>query len=96
MSQQFLAFAVLLPLLGGALLPLTHKWGKKAMYGTLYAITIATSILTWALILTCTVDTFTLVKLTRELTLSLRFDRLGRFFAGMLVPVLEALAASMF
>ena len=37
MDQRFLLLAVLLPLLGGALLPMTHKHGPKVMYGTVPA-----------------------------------------------------------
>ena len=53
MDERFLLLAVLLPLLGGALLPMTHKHGPKVLYGAVYAITAATSLLTWALILFC-------------------------------------------
>ena len=87
MDQRFLLLAVLLPLLGGALLPLTHRHGAKVMYGTVYAITLATSILTWGLILTCGAESFTVVPMTRELTLTLRFDGLGRFFAGIVATL---------
>ena len=87
MDQRFLLLAVLLPLLGGALLPLTHRYGAKVMYGGVYAITIATSILTWGLILTCGPDSFTVVPMTKELTLTLRFDGLGRFFAGIVATL---------
>ena len=87
MDERFLLLAVLLPLLGGGLLPLTHRKGPKVMYGAAYAITAATSLLTWALILTCKTDSFTAVTLTKELTLTLRFDGLGRFFAGIVAPL---------
>lgn len=87
MNERFLLAAVLLPLLGGALLPLTHKRGVKVMYGAVYAITAATSLLTWALILTCGAEEFTAVSLTQELTLTLRFDGLGRFFAGIVATL---------
>lgn len=87
MDERFLLLAVLLPLLGGGLLPLTHQKGRKVMYGTVYVTTIATSLLTWALILTCKTESFTLVSLTRELSLTLRFDGLGRFFAGIVATL---------
>ena len=44
MDERFLLLAVLLPLLGGGLLPLTHRKGPKVMYGAAYAITAATSL----------------------------------------------------
>ncbi|MGM9604946.1 MAG: complex I subunit 5 family protein [Faecousia sp.] len=87
MDERFLLLAVLLPLFGGGLLPLTHRKGPKVMYGMVYAITMATSILTWVLILTCRTESFTAVRLTKELTLTLRFDGLGRFFAGIVATL---------
>lgn len=87
MNQEFLLLAVLLPLLGGALLPLTYKYGPKVLYGGVYAITAATSVLVWALIFTCETQAFTVVHLTKELTLTLRFDGLGRFFAGIVATL---------
>lgn len=87
MNQEFLLLAVLLPLLGGALLPLTYKYGPKVLYGGVYAITAATSVLVWALIFTCKTQAFTVVHLTKELTLTLRFDGLGRFFAGIVATL---------
>lgn len=87
MDERFLLPAVLLPLLGGALLPLTHRRGPKVMYGCVYAITLVTSVLTWALILTGKQEALTLVSLTKSLTLTLRFDRLGRFFAGIVATL---------
>ena len=87
MDERFLLLAVLIPLFGGGLLPLTHQKGPKVMYAAVYAITAATSILTWALILTCKTDSFTVVRLTKELTLTLRFDGLGRFFAGIVATL---------
>ena len=87
MDERFLLLAVLLPLLGGGLLPLTHRKGTKVMYAAVYVITILTSVLTWALILTCKTDSFTAVTLTKELTLTLRFDGLGRFFAGIVATL---------
>lgn len=86
MNQEFLLLAVLLPLLGGALLPLTYQ-RPKVLYGGVYAITAATSVLVWALIFTCETQAFTVVHLTKELTLTLRFDGLGRFFAGIVATL---------
>ena len=87
MDGRFLLLAVLLPLFGGGLLPLSHRKRPKAMYAMVYAITAATSALTWALILTCKTDSFTVVRMTKALTLTLRFDALGRFFAGIVATL---------
>ena len=53
MDERFLFAAILLPILGGIALPLIGKRSQKRMYGWVFAVSIATSILTWALILTC-------------------------------------------
>lgn len=87
MSQRFLLAAVLLPLVGGGLLPLTRRKGQRALYGAVFAVSAATSALTWALILTGSSESFTLVSLTGELTLAFRFDPLGRFFAGIVATL---------
>lgn len=87
MDERFLLIAVLLPLLGGALLPLTRKQNPRVMYGAVFTISIATSLLTWALILTCKAEAFSFAHLTKELSLTLRFDGLGRFFAGIVATL---------
>lgn len=87
MDERFLFAAILLPILGGIALPLIGKRSQKRMYGWVFAVSIATSILTWALILTCKTESYTIVRLTRDLTLTLRFDRLGRFFAGIIATL---------
>lgn len=87
MDERFLLIAILLPLVGGGLLPLTKKKGSRVLYGAVFAISIATSLLTWALILTCKADSFSFVHLTKELSLTLRFDGLGRFFAGIVATL---------
>ena len=87
MDERFLFLAILLPIIGGILTPVIGKRSQKALYGWVFAVSIATSLLTWALILTCKTDSYTIVGLTDVLTLTLRFDGLGRFFAGIVATL---------
>ena len=87
MDERFLFLAILLPIIGGVLTPVIGKRSQKALYGWVFAVSIATSLLTWALILTCKTDSYTIVRLTDVLTLTLRFDGLGRFFAGIVATL---------
>ena len=87
MNAYFLLAAILLPLFGGLLLyPL-----RRASYRTvkLYttAVTVLTSALTWGLILTCETEGITLLHFADSLVLRLRFDGLGRFFAGIIATL---------
>lgn len=87
MSSWLLFAAIALPLLGGAMvLPLKLR-STAALYRYVMAVTAATSVLTWALILTCPQESVVLLKLTKDLSLSLRFDGLGRFFAGIIATL---------
>lgn len=87
MSERLLFFVVLLPIVCGAAVPMAAKKGRRQMYTYVMAVTVATSVLTWLLILRCREDAFTLVQLTKELSLSFRFDALGRFFAGIIATL---------
>ena len=80
MNERFFLIAVLLPIVCGMAVPLAAKKGQRAMYLYVEAVTAATSCLVWALILFGGDHSFTLVQLTRDLSLTLRFDRLGRGF----------------
>lgn len=87
MDVRFLLAAVLLPIIGGALLFPFSKCSRQQMYGWIWAVTLITSVLTWVMILTCPEDSCTFLNITEELALTLRFDRLGRFFAGIVATL---------
>lgn len=87
MDNRFLLLAILLPILGGIATPLVGKKNQKVLYSWVFAVSIATSLITWALILLCKTQSLTIVHLTNDLTLTLRFDRLGRFFAGIVATL---------
>ena len=84
MNKIFLLAAILLPILAGAcqrFFPLRRERGYRAY---LMAVTLAASAITWALILWCGEDRLALLSFTDDLVLVLRFDGLGRFFAGII------------
>ena len=86
MSSQILLLAILLPIACGVGMIL-WKPPRKALFRLTFWITLLISLLTWGLILTCDAESFTLLHLTRDLALELRFDGLGRFFAGIVATL---------
>lgn len=87
MNKGFLLLAVLLPIVGGVCQRF-FRW-KRARDLHLYvgAVTLVTSLLTWALILWCPEERFVLLSFTESLAFVLRFDQLGRFFAGIVATL---------
>lgn len=79
--------AVLLPLFGGAMLQLLRKAGQKTVMALALSITCLTSVLVWCLILWRDETPFYLLRFTRDLSMELRLDGLGRFFAGILATL---------
>lgn len=82
MSPVFLLTAVFLPLVGGFLLGvmrLSDRWNKIVSY----AVVVLTSVLTWVFIFAIRDQTFTLLEILPHYRISLRFDSLGKIFAGM-------------
>lgn len=87
MKEFFLLPAVLFPLVMGPFAFWAVKRGRAFLMGFVFAVTALTSAFTWALILCCGNGDFTLVRLTNDLSLTLRFDGLGRFFAGIVATL---------
>ncbi len=87
MKTFLLLAAILLPVLAGAcqrFFPLRRERSYRAY---LLTVTLATSALTWALIVWCGQERFALLSFTDDLALVLRFDGLGRFFAGIIATL---------
>ena len=87
MNQVFLLAAIGLPILAGALLRFPARYGERCSRIYVSTVVLLTSALTWALILTAPESRFVLLSFTDVLTLVLRFDRLGRFFAGIIATL---------
>ncbi len=76
-------FAVLLPLLAGAVLPLFHFQQRRQREMYVSAAVGATSLAVLALLLHCPVGTLRLIPLTATLEIALRMDGLSAAFAGL-------------
>ena len=87
MSAYLLLAAVFFPLAAGILLYLIKPQSYRTIQGWVGAVTAVTSILVWALILRCGTQGVTLLRFSEELVLTLRFDSLGRFFAGIVATL---------
>ncbi|MDO4492560.1 MAG: proton-conducting transporter membrane subunit [Clostridia bacterium] len=87
MDEKFLILAVLLPILGGASVFFFRNRPKKVLMAWVGLVTVATSALVWGLILTCGKSELTLLHMTKALAFRLRFDALGRFFAGIVATL---------
>ncbi|MBQ2327866.1 MAG: proton-conducting membrane transporter, partial [Oscillospiraceae bacterium] len=87
MAPVWMLAAILLPMLGGAGLLLLKKKQAGTAKLLALALTCATSILVWALILTGSTATFRLASFTDGLVVAYRLDGLGRFFAGILATL---------
>lgn len=87
MNPHYLSLSVLLPIIGGIGIPAAFKRNPKLLYPVTGGITVLTSILTWLLIFTCEETSVTFLQLTQHLTLTLRLDALGRFFAGIVATL---------
>ena len=87
MNPIFLLLAVLLPMAAGVLLFVIKLKTDRAIQAFTAVTTVVTSALTWALILRCRADSFTLMHFTDQLAVVFRFDGLGRFFAGILATL---------
>lgn len=87
MNAYFLLAAIALPLFGGLLLYPAKRVSFRAIKLYTAAVTLLTSALTWALILTCGEDGVELLRFADNLILRLRFDGLGRFFAGIIATL---------
>lgn len=90
MSSVYLILPVVLPILGGALLPLLHLPEKQRNF-FLEALVILTSVLAILCVLRRPADGFTMFHLTGNLDFSLRLDGLGSVFV-CLIAVLWPLA----
>ena len=87
MSPKLLLIPIFLPILGGLLLYLRHDRFFKLRNVFSMALVCVNSAITWALILFCREESYTLFRLTDSIALMLRFDGLGRLFAGLIATL---------
>ena len=91
MSQYWILAAILLPILGGLLIPLLPFAGKRAMHLYIETLVLATSVIVWLLLLGGTTQVFEVIHFVNDLSISFKIDGMTMVFAG-LVAVLWPLA----
>lgn len=89
---MLVCLTLLLPLAGGAVLPLFRFQDRRKRAIYVETIVLVTSALTWTMLLTRSDTSYTLYRMTDALTLSFRADGMGCVFAG-LVSILWPIAS---
>ena len=87
MAPVFLLIATLLPSLAGALLFLLPQLKVRTIQIYTAIATLMTSILVWALLLRAQTAAFSLLSFSDALSLRLRLDGVGRYFAGIVATL---------
>ena len=91
MNQYWILAAILLPILGGLLIPLFPFTQKRGRNTYIEAIVLATSVVVWMLILGGQTTVFEVIHFVNNLSISFKIDGMTVIFAG-LVAVLWPLA----
>lgn len=91
MNQYWILVAILLPVIGGVLVPLLPFKQRKQTLIYIEAMTILTSIIVWCLLSNGVTEVFHLVYFLDDLSISFKIDGMTMVFAG-LVSVLWPLA----
>lgn len=87
MSPVLLLIPILLPILGGMLLYIRHEKFFRFRNAFSLILVLVNSAITWCLVLFCREDSYELFRLTEKIALTLRFDGLGRLFAGLIATL---------
>lgn len=91
MSRYWILAAILLPILGGAVIPLLPFKNRKQMLIYIEAVTALTSCIVWGILSQGTTEVFHVVYFVENLSISFKVDGLTMVFAG-LVSILWPLA----
>lgn len=83
MSQYWIVAAILLPILGGALVPLLPFKKRTGMMIYLEAVTIAASIIVISLIMHGTMDKIEVIHFVKDLSISFKIDGMTMLFGGL-------------
>ena len=87
MSKYWILVAILLPIIGGVLVPLLPLKKKGQMKVYIEIVTIVTSLIVWGLILNGTTEVFHVVHFVKELSISFKIDGLTMVFAGLVATL---------
>ena len=84
MSQYWIIMAILLPIIGGAFIPVLPFVRKSQMFFYIEAFVLLTSGIVWALIMGGTTEVFHVVHFVHELSISFKIDGMTMVFAGLI------------
>lgn len=87
MSAGFMVFAILLPILAGALIPLIPFKNRVWMEVYIETVVLITSVVVWCLILNRPEEAFVLFRFTGNISVSFQLDGLGSVFAGIVATL---------
>ena len=91
MSQYWILAAILLPIAGGAFIPLIPFRSRNSMLIYIESITLLTSAVVWTLLMDGTTSVFHVVHFVNDLSISFKIDGMTMVFAG-LISILWPLA----
>ena len=84
MSQYWILAAILLPILGGVLIPLLPFKKRNAMLVYIELVVILTSVIAWLLVLGGATEVFHVVHFVNELSISFKIDGMTMVFVGLI------------
>lgn len=87
MKPELLIICILFPIVMSIFTPAFGARRRTYMRIFVGLVTVLTSIFAWILILNVSDEPLTLVRFTDRLAFTLKFDRLGRFFAGIVATL---------
>lgn len=87
MNAGFMVVAILLPVLGGAVIPLIPFKNRVQMEIYIEVVVLAASVLVWCLLLNRPQEAFVLFRFTGNISVSFRLDGLGSVFAGIVATL---------
>jgi len=91
MSQYWIIVAILLPVLGGVLIPFLPFQKRNHMLIYIEAFVLVTSVIVWGLLLGGTTKVFEVIHFVHDLSISFKIDGMSMVFAG-LIAILWPLA----
>lgn len=84
MSQYWIIVAILLPIIGGIMIPLIPFPRRKDMLIFIEGFVLITSVLVWMLIMGGTTEVFHVIHFVHELSISFKIDGMTMIFAGLI------------
>lgn len=87
MNVSWLILPVLLPIVGGALLPLFRFQNKPARHRYCMSVVVLNTAITWGLLILRPQGTLTLFKLTQNMPIALKMDGLSLVFAAIVATL---------